>query len=310
MKRAIVTVLLGAMMVLAPGVGAETPADVERFEGLVTQGKQAYERGDFEESLEAFEEAETIFSHPQIGVRIVSAMAQLNRCDAAWTRLERLREESSAELDARLDELEASLDECVSMGTLVVECSPATASLEVDGQAQRCGEAIEVEAGSHQVVAQAEGFETRTDTVAVREADTSTHQLALERAEVEEPEVEEPEVVESAFPYRAVGLGAAGTGLALIGAGVWIDSGSAERQRDIKRLSANGQFDRADQLEEEAVSRRRLTYGLLAGGAVLVAAGGGAFTLGTWSAESSDSAESAQLSVSARPDGVEVRVQW
>ncbi|MBA2663901.1 MAG: hypothetical protein H0U74_16550 [Bradymonadaceae bacterium] len=141
MKRLLTTsVFLFAHLLLPTGVFAQSPETIERFEELVRQGQEHFSQGQYEQALEAFDEAETIFAHPLLSFRITESNVAMGRCAAAQERLSMLRQRELAPgVEQRVDALEEAVNACVSTAEaktepVVIE-QPDTSSVQVESHA-------------------------------------------------------------------------------------------------------------------------------------------------------------------------------
>lgn len=255
----------GLLFVHAAPAMTQSKEELAEFDRLVTQGRDAYDSGEYARAVEAFRGAEAIYAHPKLAGLIVESYIHLGHCARAQKRLSKLR--TSPESLEELPELERAIGQCRSMGDLEVSCHPRTLELKLDDRSIACGESWRLEAGEYRLIASAPGYESAEVEVVIEEAQLT--QLPVELRPVEVFSDRETPIL------PIVGWSALGSGAALIGAALWVDSGSAARQEQMREASGTKDFARVQELIDEADSRRTLTTGLLVSGAVLAAGGFG-----------------------------------
>ncbi len=174
------------------------------------RGQSAFETGEYEDALAAFQEAYEAIPNPIVLVSIANSQERLGDVRAAVETLEQYLEEREDAPDR--EEIEGRLEELRSTpAVLVVSSTPTGATITVDGEAQEevTPAEIEVPAGEHTVAITLEGYEEESETVTVAFGERYEHAPVLtevepvadefgeegEGAEYEEEEVavEEPE---------------------------------------------------------------------------------------------------------------------
>lgn len=297
MRIVLAIMMTCALWSVAATSAAQSDAEIERFDRLVAQGQSAYEAGDYAQALDAFEDAETIFAHPKLSARIVEAQVQLGQCSAASQRLGELDGEDTSE---RLDQLRGAVSTCRARGRLLVECVPTSATVEVGQQSVVCGEPARLAVGDHRLVARAQGYEDHAQRVSVAEAELSRVRVALQ------PARDEPVDSGGSSTMRLIGWSGVGVGAAMLAGGLWVDSGAADRQDELRRASNAGNFKHVRRLEDEASAKRGLTAGLLIGGALVAAGGASALVYDTYA----DSDEANRVRLGIGIDRVSVSFDW
>lgn len=298
--RYLIAVIISIVLGWAPQlVLAQSPQELERFEAKVSQGQAHFENEEFEEAIDVLTEAEEIFEHPTLSVRIAHASVESGRCEAAKQRLQGLRQSSLPDdVEARLAGLERDVDQCVSQGTVIVDCSPSQARLRLNDGDHRCGDEIELETGSYDAEVSHDGYMAETIELTVSEREETYRSVTLRALEDESG---------ADFPYEEVGLGGMATGVALMGLGLWVDSSASGRKDRIEAAARAGDFQTVDELESDAQTRRRQTIGLFGMGAVAASAGVAIYVLGT-RADEPDTPGSFALFAGAR--SVSLQLLW
>ncbi len=298
----LLSVTLAVLFLALPSMAqAQTAEDLARFEELVSEAQHHFEEGRYPRAIEVFKQAERIFAHPSLSQRILQASVAMGRCALAEERLESLQGATLPDaMTARLGEWAELVDGCESRGQVVVECIPATASLEVDGEPRECGEPFEMPTGSTQGRLRAEGYERTTVAIAVQEGETTEITVALDPLP---PSAAERFVREG--PAQPVGLVIAGTGVGLMVAGVWVDRDSADRQIRLERALRDDDEELVQELEAESRTRRRQSVGFFISGATLAGAGVGLFLLGRQFAT-----PAGDLALHPRHDGFTVELRF
>ena len=297
--RYLSAIILWAVLIGVPQLAlGQTEEELQRFEAKVSQGQTLFDAEEFDEAIEVLTEAEAIFEHPTLSIRIAMATAQVGQCGPAERRLRSLRRSDlPTELETRMAELDTLVRRCVSTGTVTADCSPSLAQVDVANRFFDCGEQIELEVGSYQTTITQEGFEPSTVDFTIIEGEDQF--VSVELQPREEPGMD--------FPFREVGLGSMGGGAAMIGLGLLIDSSASGRKDDIEAAAASGDAQTVSELESVAQTRRRQTIGFVGVGAVALSAGIAMYIVGEHTDEPEDSG---RFVVLPGPTRLDVRFQW
>ncbi len=268
-----VAVMIVGWVGLAPEIAAaQSPEELERFEAKVSQGQAYFDDGEFDEAIDILLKAEEIFEHPTLSLRITEASAEAGHCGEADQRLAQLREGSPPDdVESRLDSLTEVVSGCVSTGTVVVDCTPSQAEVDLEEKTQACGEAFEMESGNHQGQVNREGYRPSTISFTVTEGQETTISVTLDASD---------DAVGSGFPMRGVGVGSMAAGVGLAGVGLWIDSSAGDRQRRIEQAVIDGDHTMVEELQSDAETRRRQTIAFVGLGGVVASAGVVMYVLG------------------------------
>lgn len=233
-KSVALTAFFSGLILLhvAPAM-AQSKEELAEFDRLVTQGRSAYDAGEYTRAIDALRGAEEIYAHPKIAGLIIESHIHLGHCAPAEKRLSKLR--ADAEPPEELAELEQAIDQCRSMGDLEVNCHPKTLELELNERPIECGESRTMSTGAHHLIASAPGYESVEIDVTIEEAQRTQVPVELRPiAALQESDA-------SILPI--VGWSAVGSGAALIAAAIWVDSGSEERQEQMREASAAKDFE-------------------------------------------------------------------
>lgn len=246
-------------------------ADAERFQQLMQSGAEAYQREDYQRSIELLEAARAIYDHPDLTYNIARAWTHLNRCSKARGLYEAYvgREDIGPEDVEKARQMLAELDSgCVSRGTLRIECTVPQTAVSIDGgQPQACPVAVEVQTGSHQIMARAPQHLPATQRAEVLEAEVTPVTITLEREAPPEP----PSAAGPNWPL--IGWVTAGAGGALLVTGLILDASSVGRLRALEEASENGDVAEVERLRSGASRSKAATIVLYTGGIVAIGAG-------------------------------------
>ena len=299
--------LLSALALLCVGLLAEplhaqpSPEQMEAFKAHVKAGGQSLDSGDYRRAVSELEKARAIVDHPRIELSIAKAYEQWGRCEQAGRHYRRLLERDDvgqpmgAKVRRRLDDL----DTCVQTGSLLVACTPSSATLRIDGEPQWCGQTLDLTVGEKTLVLEADGYVSETETVRVEPAETVRERIELER---------QPQKANGPTSWRRyAGFGALGLSTALLAGGFFSDTSALQRSEDLLAAQRSGDVEQLAQLENEA--RRARTRTALLYGFGVVAAGAGV-TLLVLDQNASESASGASLQLRLNGIGVDAEIRW
>ncbi len=266
-------------------------ADPLRADQLFQEAIQLLDEGRWREACPKFRES--MAAEPSVGSLLNVAACSVREGHALQAAREYRRtlelNRSTVDVERRRnvdEQARAALQKLeATLGRVVVKLEPAdaTATVVLDGRSSeplRAGETVEVEAGSHAIVATAQGYKAWSRTFDVAAGASETVTIALERAESSAPP---PPAVEP--PSRGLstagwitGLGGAGAALG----GVVMLTLAAERAAQIRAecgplaappVCPNGSAEKADELSTEGQA-------LQTGGIVTLSVGGAAIATG------------------------------
>jgi hypothetical protein len=180
LRESLLIVRIGILLIGLATLGAAASASAQatptadqraRARELYGEGQRQFAAHAYAEALTAFQGAYAQVPNPVVLLGVASAQEQLGQRAEARQTLERyLRERADApdraEIEARIAALPASPS--ASSGTIHVACSPAGASIAIDGAAAGTSPAdLTVAAGSHELTLTLAGFAPVTRTVTV-----------------------------------------------------------------------------------------------------------------------------------------------
>jgi len=313
----LLAVLLGLVAGLA-SLPAAADDRADRGKELAVQGLKAYQGGDYQEALELFEEARTLYPTGQVLRMYGYTLLGLKRWVPA---AEALEEALSTKLKPLPDdvrpEVQQNLDKALShLGTVTIETNVQGATVIIDTGEE---ELLPVEdrrllEGSHSLVGKAEGRKELVVEVDVTAKESQTIRLdfPVRKPEPEpEPEVDvDPTMRVLGLTFGAAGLLTAGIGAATLASGVSMEDWTEDRISSYNVLYRTGcsadqyascSYEAAaiNQQAGRAETLQGVGVGLLIGGAALAATGVTLFLLApsgsAGSAEPSDSSDSATL---------------
>ncbi|MFB6265165.1 MAG: PEGA domain-containing protein [Bradymonadaceae bacterium] len=186
----------GLVVVVSPSGVRAAPADSldelseqerSRVQSYVKKGRAAYNQGNFETSLDAFQNALELLEHPDFVYRVALAHERLGHLREAIDAYRRFLEMAPPDAKDRgkvrrtIEKLRQRLNE--RQPTLEVSTQPSGAKVVVDGESGPRGRTsmrVPVEPGKHTVVLHKEGFESVRRTVEIAPGETMALQVALE----------------------------------------------------------------------------------------------------------------------------------
>jgi tetratricopeptide (TPR) repeat protein len=192
--------MLSAIWVVPLSVHAQD--NRTRARTLFGEGVTAYEEGRFREALSAFEQAYRLAPHPTVRVNMANCFEQLGQYVEALFNYKRFLEETEENTDNdRRDEVALAVARLTPrVGNLVLEVTPHTANITVDGRSPKRapgGGGYPMVAGVHSLRVTAPGFEPLERAVDVKGGVDTQLSLSLTRDVVVEPlaEASDPESV-------------------------------------------------------------------------------------------------------------------
>lgn len=270
--------LPGALIttVSAPAVAqqadAKAKAAAKKAYGV---GKQKLAAKDYEGALESFREADQSFPGAAPKHKIAVCLDKLGRIKEAIESYQAFLDSNPSkkyaarveESKKRLEELRTELAAMPGTVALVVEPTDATGlAITVDGDPAEAGD-IELPAGEHTIVVNAEGMETATETVQVEPAERHELTITLSApAAPPPPPDEEPEDGDGSDGLLIGGI---------IGAGLAVAGGAVGGIFGVMALGAQSDFDATptEELADDAETYAKVAdAGFIVGGIGLVAA--------------------------------------
>lgn len=174
-------ILVLGFFAVTSGVQAQQDARA-RFEA----GVAAYDAKKYETALEAFTDAYRIKPHPVVRLNIANCYERLGRHTDAEDQYEKFLEEMPD--SDKVPEVRRSLARIAKrIGTLHLDVSPSSATVSLDGQTITHDQPLRVSAGRYTIRAEAPGYSTRSEEVAVPGGSEPHVRLHLERSAEERP---------------------------------------------------------------------------------------------------------------------------
>jgi hypothetical protein len=176
-------------------------------------GVSAFEAGNFEQALEAFQEAYRLAPHPSVRVNMANCYERLNRPLEALFHYESFLSEATDAPPAQRREVQAAIEELDDrIGEVTLRIAPDGALVRLDESEVRRApimNTIRMTAGSHLVEVRAEGYQSERREFIVEGGQPAEIAIRLERGADPDPaplpEVTESEVVEGEpLPAEAV----------------------------------------------------------------------------------------------------------
>lgn len=310
-----------ALVILGAGLGparADAPSkeDMRAFKKLVKEGSQLREQGEFFEAIATFEQAREYLDHPKLVFGIGKLKEKTGACEAARDLYtEALGREKLAD-DLRVEVVEQlkSSKTCTPFGTLIIECAPDGATVEMGRHEFSCPATKRIKPGEYEAVVRAPEYRESTVSLEVTPGARLEHVVELEPAgpgdevaasqQIDTPA--EPPAADGDTPWmRYTAWGSMGVGAGLLGAGLISDYGAQSRQEEFLSANEAGDRTRASQLEQEADSAQTRTIVFYSAGAALAVGGVVLWTLD--SQQSDEDGARVQAAVGWEADAPAVR---
>jgi hypothetical protein len=178
--RRVLTAVLAALLLTGP-VHAAEPAEQVRANAIYKDAKDRFDSNDFQRAFELASEAEKIFPHPAIVLLKARALRKLGRLREA---VEAFKKADSPQLPKPLarslsDERSLLADEMRIKGELLLEVTPDSAVISVDGDSQKGRFEKWLLAGKHRVEAVAPEFKPVVRTVELVPGETTRITITL-----------------------------------------------------------------------------------------------------------------------------------
>ena len=285
---------------------------VESFRSHVAQGAKLRKQQEHRQALAHFDKARAIADHPKLMLVTAELREAIGDCSGARAIYQQALDDKrvSQKLRVRLEEGLAHNEECKPRGAVVVACEPANLQLQTGEREIACGQEITIEAGSHTLLASAQGYRDLEVQINVEPGGKYSHEVALTKLPPQKPE--EITVVPKWMSYTA--YGSVGAGAALLVAGFASDLSAAGRQEELQQAHAAGEVARANRLVEEAEASQTRTAVMYTSGAILAAAGGLLWIYdeeaANWLADDQRSAVQPQVSVGPEGASVGATIRW
>ena len=291
------TVLVATGLSVADEAHAQRPSaeDMQRFEGHVSEGANAMERGDYDRAVDELEQAAQIIDHPRLNLQLGDAYASAGQClDAERTYRDILaRDDLDDRTLRRTDQRLIDLGECPTKGEVFFQCTPADTEITVDGRHLPCGQWVELEHGSYRMTARRDRYESLALRVELEVGDRLEEPVQL---------IPEPHTPTEWTTYA--GFAGVGAGALLLSLGMVQDMRTSSRAEELIAAREAGDQARVDDLLSSA-RRSRVTTPLAYGVGTAAAAGGVALLL---FGGSNDDAQG--LSLGVGPSSVRVSFSW
>lgn len=236
-----------------------TPEAIERARAAYAQGQQAFAEGDFNASLQAFQEAYANVPNPVVLVSIGESAAKLGRVETALAAYDAyLRTRPDAPDRDEVAQKRAALAAAQVPARLTLTSEPAGADVILDGQliGQVTPVALEVRPGAHRVSLVLNGYETERLTLDLTPSGTEERALTLKAlpapkvAEVAAPAPTQPELppVLTPEPPRAAIAITASLGAAGVIAGTVLGIFALKERSDFNMHPSEAGADRGERL--------------------------------------------------------------
>lgn len=272
----------------------------ESFDALVADGLKSYSDGQYDDAIKKFMQARVLDDQPDLLYNIARCYHKKGDCVAAKEHYKRFIAKPGATAD-RITQTETyitELGECATTGDLALACTPANATVSIDGDAQKgvCGKFEDLKPGQHSLLVVAPGYEALAMTVNVDVNKVTTASANLKRAEG---------AIDSGSGANWLGWGLVSGGAALVLGGVIVDIVNLDNQSKLETLKKSDP-ERAE--VEDAFERNQTILWVLYGAGAATAITGVVFLItgvGKPSTEAQalgDSGFSWQLAPSFSPD--------
>lgn len=284
-----------------------TKSDIEAFESHVKRGSELLDSGDYREGIDQLEKAREIIDHPRVVFTIADAYRQWGRCEIADSRYRDLlaRKDVGDDMADRIRADMDRLDSCIQKTTLIVECEPPDARVEVADQEFACGDRLNLEVGEVTVKVNAPGYRSETRSVKLTRDEVLRERISLQQV----PTSNEKD--SSGVHWQTyAGFGSLGLGSALLIGGFFSDVSAVRRGQNILTAQQDGDTQRVAELEDEARRAKTRTAVFYITGAVAVSAGVVLLTLDQTPDSETAGPDGAQLQLGLRGLGLSANVRW
>lgn len=257
LSRTLSVVLMCVGLALAPaGVSAQSSlsdAQQQQLVELIEEGKQAYDRGEFESSLSLFRQAYDIYQHPDIVYRIALCYERLGEDQEAIKHYRQfLAEAPDAPERPRIEKTIEVIEARIAKSEIQITTNPPGAAVFVDDEANGVAgytpTVLAVKPGNYKLLVRKDGFDTVNELVTV-----GAGQSVQVRYQLDPVGTEESPVVRDRRPTRGTAPSVKFLTLTAIGAGAGITSIvffglHGERRAKLAEL---------DELDRQELSRNR-----------------------------------------------------
>jgi tetratricopeptide (TPR) repeat protein len=236
----------------------------ESFDDLVAKGLKSYSDGKYDDAIELFMKARVLDDQADLLYNIARCYHKKGDCIAAQEHYKRFtsRPNATPDLVEKTANWVTELGQCATTGSLALACTPANATVSIDGDARTgpCGKFDDLKPGEHSLLVTSPGYEAQSLTVKVEVDKVITATANLKRAEG-------PVTTDSGANW--LGWGLTGGGAAVLVAGLSVDIANLSNQDELKTLIKG---DPARASVEDAYSRNQtitwVLYGLGAATAI------------------------------------------
>lgn len=243
--------------------GSAAPADPEAAAAALSEGKTAYQNGDYATAAQQFERANQLSASAEAQYWLAMALDLQGRADEAVTAFDKLfANPEHQQLDAQLLEPAQRRYELLKKipATVLLHVVPADATVEVDGNVLAGGapHTLKLAAGAHVIKVSRDGFAPAESRLEVQAAQSLEHSLELEAAPAPvtapEPVAAEPEPTEPPPPAEPRSMVPAYVTLGVAGASAVVGTIFG-----VQALGAKGDFeDNPTASNADAVERNAL----------------------------------------------------
>ena len=159
----------------------------QQLVGLIEAGKQAYDRGEFDQSLARFREAYDIYQHPDIIYRIALCHERLGEDQQAVQFYRQfLTLAPQAPERPRIEKTIAVIEARIAKSEIRITTSPAGATIFIDDEANGIAgyspTALAVKPGNYTLIVQKDGFEPLRELVTVSAGQSVQVRYQLDKA--------------------------------------------------------------------------------------------------------------------------------
>jgi hypothetical protein len=227
-----------ALAATSSGVALGAPSAKDRADAraLVQKAKAAAKAKKWGEAIEAYKKAEALDPSPQTELDLARAQAsggKLVDAEKGFAALAEATTPAAKKLNGAATSGLADVKK--RMPHLKVNATPAGALVTVDDQAS-AGSDIEVDPGDHKISIEAEGYESATRQVSLKEGEHEEIAVTLTKSAVAAKEPVKEESSASSGPSRVPAIVAFGVGAVGIGVGATFGAMAFSATNDAKQL--------------------------------------------------------------------------
>lgn len=278
------TALMAGLLICTPsfaqGPDKQTAARVLR---LVKDANDEFDRGEFDDALELYQEAYNLYPDPVLLYRIglsADKHGDARRAVAAYQAFVDAAKSDDAtaqQVAARITELKATIPPRVTITSDPAGAEVYVGSVDAPSLGQTPG-AFELPAGEVLVIVRLEGYRLEKQALTLQNGDEETigvKLVKLKRLSGGDPPPEEPG--DSSGPRLGTyGWITAGVGVALLGTGATfaiLSASTTSKVNDYDKRAPGASRAELDDLKDRATSQHKVAVATLAAGGVVTAVG-------------------------------------